>query len=440
MDTSELDEKLRNYLELYVECLFNCPIEKKDVKLTHEQVVELLNDETVSYSNGIGLSGENFVCGTFAQLTLFEMKFDSQNFEKGIEWVHDILWNTKFDVERLKISTVKLINDVSNYKRNAKSISRAAIKYLNFDTKKSNHNVLNYSRQHDFLTELVTRLDKEPESVIKEMNEMRDFITNPERIRLNIITNFYEKKNVKKLLLEKFLNSKTIYKPKPFFYSKDLLTNQKQSKDGFIFGISSTDSSNLYQTAVGISSYDDKDIASLEVVIEYLTGLEGPFWKKIRGLGLSYSYSINTSIEQGLTYFVLQKSTSLTKAYFEAKKIVDEFLEGKEIFDDIMLESAKSAVIFGIISREETLYEAANQQFNNYLKNLPSNGNQILLQNIAKVTKEDLLVALKKYVAKIFDTSSSLSVITTNTQKLSDIQEEFKDVRKFNEVENFFTK
>ena len=34
------------------------------------------------------------------------------------------------------------------------------------------------------------------------------------------------------------------------------------------------------------------------MAIEYLTALEGPFWKNIRGLGLSYSYSITASPEE----------------------------------------------------------------------------------------------------------------------------------------------
>eukprot|EP01080_Neovahlkampfia_damariscottae_P006879 gene6879-11041_t len=442
MDTSDLSEQLRLYLELYLECLFECPIEKKEVKLTHEEVVQLLNDETVSFSNGTGLSGGNFVCGSFAQLTYFEMKFDSSKFERGLEWIHDILWNTKFDPERIKISAVKLINDVSNFKRDAKSISRAAINRLNFNVTKSNHNVCDFNKQHDFLTKLVEKLEKDSESVIKEMNDFRSFITDPSRIRLNIITNFNEKKNVKSTLFDKFLKSEKIHQPNSFTFTKELLTNEYQntttSKDGAIFGISSTDSSNLFQTTTGIDSYSHDDIAALMVVIEYLTGLEGPFWKKIRGLGLSYSYSIYSSIEQGLTYFMLRKSTSLVKAYFEAKKIIEEYVDGREQFDQTMLDSAKSAVIFAIISREETLYDAANQQFYNYLKNLPRDGNKKLLEKIAKVNMDDIKFALKKYLVDIFDEKKSIAVVTTNTQKVKEITEEFKETRNFKENEKIF--
>jgi len=57
----------------------------------------------------------------------------------------------------------------------------------------------------------------------------------------------------------------------------------------------------------------------LLVSIEYVNALEGAFWKRIRGLGLSYGYSMNHRIEEGLLYFGLTKSTNVTKAYSVAQ-------------------------------------------------------------------------------------------------------------------------
>ena len=43
--------------------------------------------------------------------------------------------------------------------------------------------------------------------------------------------------------------------------------------------------------------------------------MEGPFWNKIRGLGLSYGYDITPNKEEGLLYFTLNKASHLTVAY-----------------------------------------------------------------------------------------------------------------------------
>jgi hypothetical protein len=53
---------------LYLEIIFECPVERDGKLVKHDQVVQELTEDTVSYSNALGFSGSNFVCGQFAQL------------------------------------------------------------------------------------------------------------------------------------------------------------------------------------------------------------------------------------------------------------------------------------------------------------------------------------------------------------------------------------
>lgn len=441
MDTSGMKDELRNYIELYLEAIFELPIKKGDQLIPFEEVVYLLADETVTFSSGCGSSGGNFTCGSFAQLMNITMKFDNTNFKKSVEWLKDILHNTQFTAERLKLSAIKLINDVPNLKRSASQVVKAAIKYINFDKKKSNHNVCNFSKQHAFLKSLVKRIDKEPNAVLKEMEEFRNFITNPNRLRIHIIGDLYKQKDMKKIWIETFLgNDQNRYVPEQFNYTKELLSHKKSESN--IFGLSSTDSSQIYQTCEGIKEFNHKHFPALKVLIEYLTGLESPFWKKIRGMGLSYGYSIMPSIEEGLLYFSLSKSSSPVKAYIQAKSIIDEFLSGKEIFDQTSIDSAKSATIFEIISNEETIYSAAYVQFFNYLKNVPKDYYRTFLQEISKVTKDDLIYCLKEYLAQIFKNNESNLVVVTNSKKVKELTKDFskeikRDLKKC-EVDKFF--
>jgi Zn-dependent M16 (insulinase) family peptidase len=62
------------------------------------------------------------------------------------------------------------------------------------------------------------------------------------------------------------------------------------------------------------------------VIVRYLCAMEGAFWKQIRGLGLSYSYSMRFVVEEGRLYFSLFKSTDPVKAYEVATKIVTDLL------------------------------------------------------------------------------------------------------------------
>jgi Zn-dependent M16 (insulinase) family peptidase len=45
-------------------------------------------------------------------------------------------------------------------------------------------------------------------------------------------------------------------------------------------------------------------------------------WRLIRGLGLSYGYSIFVIPNEGLLYLTLDSATNMTAAYKEAKSIV----------------------------------------------------------------------------------------------------------------------
>ena len=190
--------------------------------------------------------------------------------------------------------------------------------------------------------------------------------------------------------------------------------------------MASTESTHIVQTCLGIDDFSQQnDIAALKVLIEYLTGLEGPFWKKIRGSGLSYGYTIYPSIEEGLIYFILSKSASPVSAYHEAKSIIDSYLKKEIDFDQTSLDSAKSAVTYEIISHEETMHSACEVRFLNYLKKVSDDNNQKLIEKISNVTIEDLNLVLKKYLEKLFDKKTNL-VIVTNTSKVKELKKDFK--------------
>lgn len=138
----------------------------------------------------------------------------------------------------------------------------------------------------------------------------------------------------------------------------------------------------------------------------YSCYFQGPMWRQIRGLGLSYHYRFNiknmqfffafqmvflTNIfriysmfcdpEQGLLYFILFKASHLVKAYEKAKEIMvrtrftdihslphfvtlifcsqDDYLSGNVPFEAVQLESAISSVIFEIIGQEECVGDAS---------------------------------------------------------------------------------
>ena len=62
-----------------------------------------------------------------------------------------------------------------------------------------------------------------------------------------------------------------------------------------VASLSAVETHFLTASAPGLGPYS-ADHASLLVAIEHLTALEGDFWVKLRGAGLTYSYSIRVSV------------------------------------------------------------------------------------------------------------------------------------------------
>jgi Zn-dependent M16 (insulinase) family peptidase len=90
---------------------------------------------------------------------------------------------------------------------------------------------------------------------------------------------------------------------------------------GSILGLAAVDSAYMLQTTPSINNFSDPDIPVVRVLLEYMSALEGPLWRQIRGQGLAYHYSLSLDVEPGFLSFRLFQSTNLARAYEVARQI-----------------------------------------------------------------------------------------------------------------------
>jgi hypothetical protein len=63
-------------------------------RLTHEDVVNKLDNETVSYEVGLGISS------AFAETLRITIKVETAQYETAIAWLKDLMYGAEFDKER----------------------------------------------------------------------------------------------------------------------------------------------------------------------------------------------------------------------------------------------------------------------------------------------------------------------------------------------------
>lgn len=97
--------------------------------------------------------------------------------------------------------------------------------------------------------------------------------------------------------------------------------------------------------------------------MQYLTQLEGPFWRQIRGPGLTYSYNMFISLHEQLLYFTLYKSTNVAAAFKQFKLITEAHLAPNATWENELLESARNSLIFELVEREKSIDDVVSQNF-----------------------------------------------------------------------------
>lgn len=63
--------------------------------MTHDEVVNKLDSETVSYDIGLGTGS-----GGFTELIGITLKVAPENYEIAVSWMRDLLYGSVFDKER----------------------------------------------------------------------------------------------------------------------------------------------------------------------------------------------------------------------------------------------------------------------------------------------------------------------------------------------------
>jgi len=103
LSLADLPNELRPYMSTYLSAFFALPVKRESgEKLTHEEVVNKLDDETVSYEATLGFNG------IFNDMFRASIKVETPRYETAIVWLKDLLYGSEFTKDRLQVTVAKI--------------------------------------------------------------------------------------------------------------------------------------------------------------------------------------------------------------------------------------------------------------------------------------------------------------------------------------------
>ncbi|PFH54559.1 hypothetical protein AMATHDRAFT_123 [Amanita thiersii Skay4041] len=412
--------KLKPLISTYLTSFFTLPVVRQSGEhLTHEQVINQLDDETVSYEATLGVSE------SFAETFRLSIKVETKRYETAISWLHDLVYGAQFDKERLQVAVAKIQQALPELKRDGSNVLSSLCSQLLY-TEESMSRSGSILSQIDFIRQLAQKLQESPEEVIADLEEVRRLMTDPSGVRFSVTGNI--------LALDKPRSTWGKYfkatlpegplSPVPLTSATLSEVGRNPAKKAVVMSLPTIESSFVTHTTKGITGFRHPEYPVLRVAIELLNAVESYLWRYIRGSGLAYGAYVSLDVEAGLLSFSLYRSSNSMSAFEEAAKVIRGLVDGSIELENTTLDSAKSSIVYAVTKNVSTPGRAAMVSFTNQaLKNISQSYQVDLLEKYQAVTKEEVLDALRKHILPLFDPATSVAVVVTSPSKTASIGE-----------------
>ncbi|PPQ88654.1 hypothetical protein CVT25_010230 [Psilocybe cyanescens] len=413
---SGLPNRLRPYMYAYLSSFFSLPVQRQSgIRLSHEEVINQLDNETVSYEVELGISN------SFSDMVRVTIKVETALYEKAVAWMKDLIYGAEFDKDRLQVVLAKIQQTLPEMKRDGNNVLSSLWSTLLYaeNSTSSHTGVL---PQAELIPKLVKALQETPKDVIADFEEIRKHITDPTGVRFSVTGNVLSLKEPRSTWGKYFSIPSVPLAPVPMASETLSDIGKNISKKAIVMSLPTIESSFVMHTTKGIQGFDHPEYPAIRVALEVLNATESYLWRYIRGSGLAYGAYTSLDVEAGFITFTLYRSSSSIKAFEEAAKVIHGLVDGSIEFDETILDAAKSTIVYGVAKNVSTAGRAAIVSFTNQaLKGVPRTHQVDLLEKYQVISKADVLGALEKHFLPLFDSSSSVAVVVTSPVKADEI-------------------
>lgn len=412
---------------------------------------DLINYETYFGLEWLGHKNDKtkFSCGNFPHLFCLQLKMEITKIKEGFYWAQMLLWNTKWQAERLKEVAIKLIKDVDELQHEGSIITRAILTDFLYHMN-SNPKCLSLIRQKLFLQQLTEEVPKSMRRISKILESIRNCILRPDNVTVHLATSlprmeFHLTENPDaKFAISELFRTTFNYSDWSFDYETKKLSNcpnscWMKSPDYIrkccseqIFPMPKSNKGFLLQAAPGVSSYSDTDYPLLLTIIQYfIQEPDGPLYRELIQAGLAEYLDICVNPLEGLIYFELRGCQDLTHTYTRTYDVMSKYLfdsrdgEGDNSggasfhWDSFLLQSAKSTIIFKLTQLENTPMKVGQRSLLAHYKGLSLKSTRNMMDSITKLSMKQAQTLARRYFYPLFLQPSTCAAAVPNDRVFS---------------------
>ncbi|KAJ7293661.1 Metalloenzyme, LuxS/M16 peptidase-like protein [Mycena rebaudengoi] len=417
---AKLPDRLRPLISTYLSTFFALPVVRESgERLTHEEVVNKLDNETVSYEVGLGVSS------LFSDLLRLTIKVETANYETAVAWIKDLMYGAEFDKERLQVTIAKIQSSLPEMKRDGNTVL-GSLWAEQLYSEASTSRAGGVLPQIDFIPKIAKQLAESPEQVVADLQEIRKFATDPSGVRFSVTGNVMKLEKPRSIWAKYFESAlpETALSPVPLSSETLSPLGEKPVSKAIVMSLPTIESSYVTHSTKAIKGFNHPEYPAFRIALEVLNATESYLWRYIRGSGLAYGAYVSLDVESGLLSFSLYRSSNSMGAFKEAATVMKGLVDESISLETTTLDAAKSSVVYGVAQNVSTAGRAAIVSFTNQaLRGVPQTHQVDLLEKYQVVTKEDVLTVLKKYFLPLFDASSSVAIVVTAPSKVDEIAE-----------------
>lgn len=428
VSSTKIDESLLKYMSI-IEEIFTMSLQLPDRYIPFSDVISELNNDLIEFQLDNGYENQ------FLELINIKVKFESRKYHQAIGWLQSVMRFAVFEESRIKIIIEKIVNSLPDKKRNGE-LMMYSCQYRNMFNGRSLRKAQDAINTETFFKDLLDELNHNPDAFKRVKDDLE-----------KLVAQLFGLDNIKAFVLGDiehldspisawvpFVNSfeKPNSDPIPFASlprSHEFLSDAGRQCRNSAFLVSSpaAESTHLITSTAMPTDYMDEDIFKIALATEFLTAVEGPFWRGIRGTGLAYGASIRRNVETGYLSFSLYRAADPKQAFLTAQKIVGEYANGALPIDDVSIENAIAAIINELANGEDNSYDAATCRISdNIFKRRGPQYTKLYLNKLNQLLTDDVKNVLQKYFVGLFDPAKSIifsSIPSSNTQDMTEFVE-----------------